>query len=93
MKIKIVFVYDAALNEDGVGAYMDADEPFGVAVYRVCGVALGMRLDEWRFFFGPYAVFATGRPLGPAKYRTPRDFGMDEEDEVEMLCVPAPAHN
>jgi hypothetical protein len=53
MKIKMVFVYDAQLNEDGVGAYMDEDTTFGVAVWRVCR-ALGMRLDEWSFFFGPY---------------------------------------
>jgi hypothetical protein len=92
MKIKIVFVYDAQLNEDGVSAYMDEDTTFGVKVWRVSR-ALGMRLDEWSFFFGPYEVYGTGRPLGRGKYRTPRDFGMDEEDEVEILCVPLPAQN
>jgi hypothetical protein len=92
MKIKIVFVYGAQLNEDGVGAYMDEDETFGVAVWRVSR-ALRMRLDEWSFFFGPYEVYGTGRPLGRGKYMTPRDCGMDEEDEVEMLCVPLPAQN
>jgi hypothetical protein len=57
MKIKIIFVYDTQLNEDGVSAYMDEDTTFGVAVYRVCG-ALGMRLAEWSFFFGPYELEA-----------------------------------
>jgi hypothetical protein len=90
MKIKIFFVYDAQLNEDGVSAYMDADATFGVAIGKVCG-ALGMRVSEWSFFFGPYEDRM--RPLGLVKYRTPRDCGMDEEDEVEILCVSSPAHN
>jgi hypothetical protein len=51
-----------------------------------------MRLAEWSYFFGPYEGGGE-RPLGLGKYRTPRDFGMDEEDEVEILCVPLPAQN
>ena len=91
MKIKIFFIYDPQLNEDGVSAYMDLDTTFGVKIAAVCA-ALGWRAREWTFFFGPYELGLT-RPVGLRKYRTPHDFEMDDNDEVEILCVPALAHN
>ena len=33
------------------------------------------------------------KPLGRLKYMTPRDCKMQDNDEVEILCVPALAHN
>ena len=92
MKIKIYFIYDPQLNEDGVSAYMDLDTTFGVKIAAVAA-ALGWRLGAWDFFFGPYEGYGLTTPLGRLKYRTPRDFEMDDTDEVEVLCVPPLAHN
>ena len=92
MKIKIFFIYDPQLNEDGVSAYMDLDTTFGVKIATVAA-ALGWRLGVWAFFFGPYDIYGLTTPLGLHKYATPRDFDMDDTDEVEILCVPALAHN
>ena len=92
MKIKIYFMYDPQLNEDGVSAYMDLDTTFGVKIAAVAA-ALGWRLGVWAFFFGPYDIYGLTTPLGLHKYATPRDFDMDDTDEVEILCVPALAHN
>ena len=91
MPIRVCFIYDPQLNEDGVSAYMDLDTTFGVKIAAVCA-ALGWRVREWDFFFGPYDV-ARWSPLGLRKYRTPRSFHMDDTDEIEILCVPALAHN
>ena len=92
MKIKIYFIYDPQLNEDGVSAYMDLDTTFGVKIAAVAA-ALGWRVGDWDFFFGPYAGYRLTTPLGRLKYRTPRDFEMDDTDEVDILCAPALAHN
>ena len=92
MKIKIYFIYDPQLNEDGVSAYMDLGTTFGVKIAAVAA-ALGWRLGAWAFFFGPYDIYGLTTPLGLHKYATPRDFDMDDTDEVEILCAPALAHN
>ena len=92
MKIKIFFIYDPQLQEDGVSAYMDLDTTFGVKIAAVCA-ALGWQARDWTFFFGLYDIYGLSRPLGRLKYRTPHDFEMDDNDEVEILCVPALAHN
>lgn len=89
--MKIFFIYDPQLNEDGVSAYMDLDTTFGVKIAAVCA-ALGWRAGDCAFFFGPYED-GLSRPLGLRKYSSPRDFEMDDNDEVEILCVPALAHN
>jgi hypothetical protein len=91
MHIRVYFIYDPQLNEDGVSAYMDLDTTFGVKIAAVCA-ALGWNVAHWTFFFGPYDA-ARWSPLGRRKYRTPRDFELDDTDEVEILCVPALAHN
>jgi hypothetical protein len=91
MPIRAYFIYDPQLNEDGVSAYMDLDTTFGVKIAAVCA-ALGWRVRDWDFFFGPYDA-ARWTPLGLRKYRTPRSFNMNDTDEVEILCVPALAHN
>ena len=90
--MKIFFIYDPQLNEHGVSAYMDLDTTFGVKIAAVCA-ALGWHVRDWTFFFGPYYMNGLTRPLGRNKYSTPRDFWADDDDEVEMLCVPALAHN
>jgi hypothetical protein len=91
MPIRVYFIYDPQLNEHGVSAYMDLDTTFGVKIAAVCA-ALGWRVREWDFFFGPYDT-SRWKPLGLRKYRTPHSFHMDDTDEVEILCVPALAHN
>ena len=89
--MKIYFIYDPQLNEEGVSAYKDLDTTFGVKIAAVCA-ALGWRVRDWDFFFGPYDT-SRWKPLGLRKYRTPRSFHLDDTDEVEILCVPALAHN
>jgi hypothetical protein len=91
MPIKVCFIYDPKLNEDGVSAYMDIDTTFGVKIAAVCA-ALGWNVAHWTFFFGPYDD-ARWSPVDLRKYRTPRSFNMDDTDEIEILCVPALAHN
>ena len=91
MPFQVYFIYDPQLNEDGVSAYMDLDATFGVKIAAVCA-ALGLTMRDWDFFFGPYDD-ARWSPVGLRKYRTPRSFNMDDTDEVEILCVPALAHN
>ena len=91
MPFQVYFIYDPQLNEDGVSAYMDLDTTFGVKIATVCA-ALGWRVRDWDFFFGPYDP-THWRPVGLRKYGTPRDFELDDTDEVAILCVPALAHN
>ena len=90
--VRIFFLCDPQLNEDACSAYMDLDTTFGVKIAAVAA-ALGWSLGDWDFFFGPYEGYGLTTPLGRSKYRTPRDFDMDDTDEVEILCVPARANN
>jgi hypothetical protein len=96
--MKIFFICDPQLNDDGVShaprhhlAHMHLDTTFGVKIAAVCA-ALGWRVRDWDFFFGPYDA-GHWRPVGLRKYATPRDFELDDTDEVEILCVPALSHN
>jgi hypothetical protein len=89
--MKIYFIWEPQLDEDGVSAHMHLDTTFGVKIAAVCA-ALGWRVRDWDFFFGPYDP-THWRPVGLRKYGTPRDFELDDTDEVEILCVPALAHN
>jgi hypothetical protein len=91
MPFQVYFIYDPQLNEDGVSAYMDLDTTFGVKIAAVCA-ALGWRVRDWDFFVGPYDT-SRWRSLGLSMHMTPRSFYLDDNDEVEILCVPALAHN
>ena len=90
-RVKIFFVYNPQLNQDGVSAYMDLDTTFGVKIAGVCA-ALGWRVRDWTLFFGP-SELGLIMPVAMRKYNTPRDFEMDDTDEVEILCVPALENN
>ena len=77
MSIRVCFIYDPQLNEDGVSAYMDLDTTFGVKIAAVCA-ALGWRVRDWDFFFGPYdaarwspSVSASTGPPARSTWTTP----------------------
>jgi hypothetical protein len=67
---------------------MHLDTTFGVKIAAVCA-ALGWRVRDWDFFLGPYQQ---RYPVGRGNW-TPRDWELDDSDHVEILCVPALAHN
>jgi hypothetical protein len=86
MKIKIIFLWNATLDEEGLSAYMDLDVTFGAAI-RSAGTALGWRLSDWDFFFGPIELGLDAR-VDLDRVLTPRMCDLDATDEVTILCVP-----
>ena len=91
VKVKIHFLWNPALDEEGLSAYMDLDTNFSAAVCSAC-TALGWRRSDWVFFYGPIELGLDAR-VSFKRVLTPRMCDMDATDEVEILCVPARANN
>jgi hypothetical protein len=86
-KVKIIFLWNPTLDEDGFSTYMDLDTTFGAAIRSACKT-LGWRLSDWDFFFGPIELGLDDR-VDLDRVLTPRMCDLDATDEVEILCKPA----
>jgi hypothetical protein len=92
MRIKMHFLWNPTLDEDGLSAYVDQYTTFGATITSAW-TALGWRLSEWDFFFGPFEDNGLDRPVRRGRFWTPLMWDMDDDDEVEILCVPARVSN
>ena len=89
MQVKIVFLWNPTLDEEGSSGYMDLDTTFGAAIRWHCA-ALGWRPSDWDFFFGPIEL-GLDAPVDLRRALTPRMCDLGATDEVTILCVRARA--
>ena len=92
MRIKMHFLWNPTLDEDGLSAYVDQYTTFGATITSAW-TALGWRLSEWDFFFGPFEDHGLDKPVRHQRFFTPHECGMNANDVVEILCVPARVSN